>query len=144
MKMNKKIFAIVLIIALVMSFAGCSSNKAASKEAKSLYKAGKYTSVAKGFGGDLTVEVEFSADKIKNVTILSHSETKGVSDEAIAEIPKRIVEKQTADVDGISGASHVSKAIKDAVDGAIKEAKGEKTETAEVKDGCTHKFTQMY
>lgn len=131
--MNKKIIAMVLIVTLVLSLSGCSSKEATSTTA--LYKVGKYTSVAKGFGGDLTVEVEFSADKIENVTILSHNETDGVSDEAIAEIPKRIVEKQTAEVDSVAGASFVSKAIKEAAADAIKEAKGEKTETAEVIDG---------
>ncbi len=129
--MNKKIIVMLLVVALITSLAGCSSNQATD----AFYEAGKYTATAQGFGGDLTVEVEFLADKIKDVTILSHSETSGVSDGAINELPKLIVEKQTVDVDGVSGATYSSTAIKDAVADAIKQAKGETSETSEVVDG---------
>lgn len=129
--MNKKFIALALIAVLSTSFAGCSTKEAAS----SLYTPGKYTSTAKGFGGDLTVEVEFSADKIENVTILSHGESAGVSDAAIADLPGMIVENQTAELDGVAGATFTSTAIKEAVTDAINQAKGEVAETAEVTDG---------
>ena len=134
--MNKRIINMALIAVLATSLVGCSSSKEATSEpASGLYKAGKYTSTAKGFGGDLTVEVEFSSDKIENVTVLSHSETAGIGEKAVAELSKTIVEKQTAEVDGVTGATYSSTAIKEAVADAIKQAKGETTPTAEVVDG---------
>lgn len=129
--MYKKTITMLLIGIFIISFSGCSSKESAG----TLYEAGKYTASEKGYGGNITVEVEFTEEQIKNVTILSHDETPGTSDEAIEEMPKRIVENQTTEIDAVSGATYTSDAIKNAVADAVKQAKGETTSTAEAVDG---------
>ena len=52
---------------------------------------------------------------ISDVQVLSHSETLGISDPAIEQIPAAIVEAQSTDVDGVAGATVTSDAIKAAV-----------------------------
>ena len=51
--------------------------------------------------------------------VLSHSETLGISDPAIEQIPAAIVEAQSTDVDGVAGATVTSDAIKNAVKDAL-------------------------
>ena len=50
-----------------------------------------------------------------SVHVLSHSETVNISDLAIDELPSRIVEAQTWDVDAVSSATFTSDAIREAV-----------------------------
>ena len=72
-----------------------------------------------GIGGAVKVKVKKEGDKITAVEVVSHSETPGISDPAIKDIPAAIVKAQSADVDGVSGATMTSNAIKDAVKKAL-------------------------
>ena len=47
--------------------------------------------------------------------VLSHSETVNISDRAIDDLPFRIVEAQTWDVDAVSSATFTGEAIREAV-----------------------------
>ncbi|MDY2656317.1 MAG: FMN-binding protein, partial [Candidatus Limiplasma sp.] len=75
-----------------------------------------YTGVGEGMGGDVTVEVTFSENAIEEVKVVSHTETPGISDPAIEQIPSAIVEAQSLDVDAVAGATITSKAIVQAVE----------------------------
>ena len=55
----KKILTVVLCLALLVSSVAFAEGK---------FTAGSYTGTAKGFGGDVNVTVEVSADAIMNVT----------------------------------------------------------------------------
>ena len=88
------------------------------------YTPGVYTATVKGNNGDLTVETEFSAAEILSVKVVSHSETAGLSDVPIAQIPAAIVEKQSLAVDTCSGATVTSKAILKAVAECVEQAGG--------------------
>lgn len=90
------------------------------------YKSGTYTAAAEGKGGPVKVEVIFSEKKIDSVKVIEHKETPEISDDAIKNIPSQIVEKQSLAVDSVSGATITSKAIKDAVTDAVKQASGQK------------------
>ena len=72
-----------------------------------------------GNGGELTVKVTLDGDAIAAVEILSHNETAGIADAALEQVPAAIVEANSADVDGVSGATMTSNAIKDAVKDAL-------------------------
>ena len=63
-------------LALLVSLGACSSNGGK-------YKAGTYTSSAKGRNGDVEVTVTVTSSKIKSVAVSKHSETRGISDAAI-------------------------------------------------------------
>lgn len=83
----------------------------------------EYLGVGSGMGGKLTVKVTMENSAIKAVEILSHNESPVISDEAIAQLPVRIVEANSTEVDGISGATTTSNAIKDAVNDALSQVK---------------------
>jgi len=87
------------------------------------YKDGTYEGEGKGFGGTIRVSVTVSGGKITRVEVLAHSETPGISDKAIEQIPAAIVSAQSADVDAVSGATFTSNGIKDAVVDALSRAR---------------------
>ena len=79
------------------------------------YKDGTYTGSSQGFGGEIKVKVTVSGGKISAIDI---TEASG-EDEAYLSMAKDIVEtildKQTTEVDTISGATYSSTGIKNAV-----------------------------
>ena len=107
---------------LALMLAACSSSSAAST---GKYTAGTYTGTGKGNNGDVTVEVVFTADAITSVTVKDNSETAGISDPAIEQIPGEIVDKQSLAVDTVSGATHTSDAIIEAVSDCVTQAGGD-------------------
>ncbi len=117
--MRKKVLSILLSAMMILSLIGCS------KEAVNESKTESYTKVAKGFGGDVTVTVTLKDGVISDVVAEGSNETAGIGSKAIEELPKLIREANSADVDGISGATITSNAIKTAVRAALKAANGE-------------------
>ena len=89
------------------------------------YTEGTYTATAQGNNGPVIVSVTFSADAITDVTVVEHSETAGLSDRPIAEIPAAIVENQSLAVDTVSGATNSSNAILTAVADCVAQAGGD-------------------
>lgn len=120
MKLNK-IISVGIVCAMMMSLITACGGSGSS--AGGGYTAGKYTGSADGKNGPVTVEVELTADSIKSVTVTEHQETEGLSDPAIEQIPKAIVDKQSTDVDAVSGATVTSEAIKAAAKAAIDSSK---------------------
>ena len=91
--------------------------------ADGIYKAGTYTATATGFdGGSVVVEMTFSADAITDVSIDASSQTKGIGQAAAQPLQDAILAAQSADVDGYSGATHTSDAIKQAAADCIAQA----------------------
>jgi len=81
-----------------------------------------FTASAEGYGGELTVEVEIADNRIIDVRVTEHSETDGLADPAIEDVPAAIVDSQSADVDIVSGVTVTSEAIMEAVSKALEEA----------------------
>ena len=75
-----------------------------------------------GRNGPITVEVTTDGVNITDVKVLEHSETQGVGSVAADWMPGRIVEANSTDVDGVTGATVTSDAIKTAVTEALKNA----------------------
>jgi len=84
-----------------------------------VYAQSTYEGVAEGYGGEIRVEVTMDGDTIVAVEVLEHSETPGLSDPAINNIPQRIVENNSTDVDVQSGATETSEGIMAAVENAL-------------------------
>ena len=78
---------------------------------------------ARSSGGEVKVKVTMDGDKIAKIDVLSHSETSGVSDPAFEQIPAAIIEKQSADVDVVAGATKTSEALIAAVKDALAQVK---------------------
>ncbi|MGP1428816.1 MAG: ABC transporter substrate-binding protein [Fusobacterium sp.] len=108
MKNFKKLFFILNFI-LVFIF-----SQTLYGENKNLVTGSK-TGTAEGYHGKITVLTELKDGKFTNISIKSHTETKGVGDTAISKIPNEIVKKQSLDVDSVAGATITSKAIVTAV-----------------------------
>lgn len=75
-----------------------------------------------GIGGKIVVRVTYKDEIIKNVEVLESHETEGIGAVAIKEMPSKFVEANTTDVDISSGASSTNRALKEAVENAIKSA----------------------
>ena len=110
--MKNKLFALVLAAVMLMSVA-CGA---------SAMTAGTYTKTVGAMHGPMTIEVVLAADKIESVKVLEHVETPGVGDQAVLDIPVRIVENQTAEVDAVTGVTITSRVIMSAVSSILKEA----------------------
>ncbi|MDI3538672.1 MAG: hypothetical protein PWP58_1633 [Bacillota bacterium] len=109
---------VILATVLMLVFlVGCS------KSAGSKWQDGTFTGEGQGMGGPVKVSVEIKEGKINKVEVVEHAETPGISDPAIEQVPKAIVEKQGVDgVDVVSGATVTSKAIIEAVKSALEQA----------------------
>ena len=67
--------------------------------------------------------MEVADGKIANVEVTSHSESEGIGTMAVDQLPGKIVEVQSTEVDDVSGATVSSTAIKEAVNEALSQAK---------------------
>ena len=98
------------------------SDDAAAADASTVAD-GTYEGAGKGMGGDVPVTVTVSGGKITEVTVGENSETPGIGDKAVEQLPAKIVEAGTTEgVDAISGATITSKAIFSAIDEALANA----------------------
>ena len=82
----------------------------------------EYLGVGRGKGGYLTLKCKIVDGVIEDITILSMNESVGIADDAIAEIPAKIIETQSTELDVIAGVTVTSHAIMDAVADALAKA----------------------
>ena len=122
----KKQLSLLLVLVMVL---GLLTGLAA---AENLYTPGTYEASVQGMGGPVKVTMEFSADAILSVQAVGELETKGLGDVAIEQLAKDVMEQQSADVDGVSGATVSSTAMLTAVKDCISQAKGTVAEKAAV------------
>lgn len=101
-------FAVVAIAAIVFSVS-CASNKTA----------GMLTGSAQGFHGEIVVAVDATKDRINSIKVTQHDETQGIGSVAVDQLPGKIVEAQSVNVDSISGCTVSSNGIKAAVRAAL-------------------------
>ncbi|KNF08347.1 FMN-binding domain protein [Gottschalkia purinilytica] len=87
------------------------------------YKDGEYIGKAKGYKSIIKVKVKIQKGKIIEVKIISHDETESYAKKPVEIIPNQIIEKQSTDVDVVSGATWTSDAIKNAVNDALIKSK---------------------
>ena len=113
-----RIIACILGIVFLATALSCGGKKGMAKD-------GTYTGTAIAHNGPLTVEVGFAKGVITSVTVTQHTETKGVSENAIAKVSEAIVKNNSTNVDSVSGATITSYAIKTAVQNAIEQAGGQ-------------------
>ena len=95
------------------------STKASSDVA---YKDGTYEGSATGYSGQMTVSVTVSCCKISEINIVDTGDDEEYLIDAKDVIPQ-IIEKQSTEVDAVSGATHSSKGIINAVAKALESAK---------------------
>lgn len=116
----KKVFCTVLAFLFIIT--GCATKPTEQTPTQASLKAGTYQASAIGFHGELQVEVVVDESKIQSVQILEHVETPFISDNAIQQLPKDIVEQQSLTVDTYSGCTVSSRAVLSAVENALQSA----------------------
>ena len=93
--------------------------KESDEVAKGNFKDGTFKASAKGRNGDVELEVVVSDGSITDIKILNHNDTETFFESAKDIIVKNIINKQSVDVDVVSGATLSSKAIIEAVSKAL-------------------------
>ncbi len=127
----KRLNKFALIAAMAFTFTACGNDAADTETtdtADTVSTEEATPSVGEatvpGYGGDITVKVNFGEDGVIESIDTKHEETEGIGADAISELEKAVVEANgTEGVDNVSGATVTSEAFKTAVDEAITNAK---------------------
>lgn len=85
------------------------------------YRDNTYRGTGKGLKGDITLDVTIKDGKITEIKEVSQSETPSYWEKAMS-LLDTILEKQTTEVDAVSGATRSSNGIKEAVNSALAQA----------------------
>ncbi|KXO14793.1 flavocytochrome c [Clostridiales bacterium KA00134] len=121
--MKKKNLFLLIFLSLVLLMTGCGKNDSS----RGSFKAGEYEVTEASYGGDIKLKVTMSDFAIEKIEVLENSETDGIGSVALEQIPAKIVEGQSLDVESISGATATSTAIFTAIEKALKDAGGDKS-----------------
>ncbi len=104
--------------------AGVVGMPAASALAEGVYTPGTYTATAKGIN-TVTATMTFSADAITDVVLDVSGETPGFGKDIGEALADALIKAQGAEIDVVSGSTITSKAVMEAANKCIKQAKGE-------------------
>lgn len=111
-KMLSMLLAIAMLLTMTVGFA--------------MAEAGTFTGAGNSqIGGEGAIEVEVTVDEngaVTDIKVTKNGDTPGISDPAVETMPGRILAAQSANVDGVSGATMTSDAIKEAVLDAVTKA----------------------
>lgn len=86
-------------------------------------KDGVYEAVVDGQNGDMKVQVVVAEGMVVKVTVLEHHETENIAGQALEKVPVAIVEQNSPDVDGVTGATLTSQRIQEAVRQCLEQGK---------------------
>lgn len=78
---------------------------------------GTYTGMSTGYNGPMTIAVSVRSGRIESVKVTNHQEKQFYS--ALEDTPRRIIQRQSLKVDGVSGATITSQAIVNATAKAL-------------------------
>ena len=116
-KKSVSALAMAAVIAVSLFGYGCGAKSASTSSDAGV--SGDFTGTAKGFGGDVSVTLTLTDSAITGCTAEGKDETEGVGSQAIAKMPGEIAESGSIAVDGVSGATITSTAIKEAAAAAL-------------------------
>ncbi len=146
-KSNKRLVALSMAAVLAGSMTACQSQPAETAApdttaaetetaetaaAGGVYTAGTYSASEQGFGGPVTVTITTSDSEITDVKVEGADETAGIGAAALEPLQEAILAAQSDEIDGVSGATITSDAVKKAAAAAIAQAKGEAEAGAEL------------
>ncbi len=135
--MRKRLLPLLLCLCLASSaLSGCSTetNTPASSATAQVQEEPRaeedtavsgfdtYSATAKGYGGDVTVTITVENGKMTDAEASGPDESEGVGTRAIEQLPSLILAQGTPEVEGISGATMSSNAIKQAFRDAMIQA----------------------
>ncbi|MEG1633554.1 MAG: FMN-binding protein [Oscillospiraceae bacterium] len=117
MKKTRKFIAPLLTLAALLSLSACGGP---AKQA-AVYVPGVYTEKVIGYEGLITVSVTVDEYAIVSVEA-EHKETPDKGGAAIEQMSPAFVEANSAEIDGVSGATTTSTVLKEAVSAALEAA----------------------
>ncbi|MBW7452724.1 FMN-binding protein [Paenibacillus sepulcri] len=91
-----------------------------SSQTYSVYKDGIYTGMGENRRGSIQVAVTMKNDKITDVEISHFAMHYSESD--VVGLPEEVLQKQSAQVDNVSGATYSTQAFQDAIQDALSQA----------------------
>ena len=111
MKNIQKVFSVFLALVLCMTVCVCAN-------------AEEYTATAKGFGGDVIVTLTVDGGTITDAAVTGDSETPAIGGAALDTLKSQLIEAQSAEIDGVAGATVTTNAVKAAAKTALDAANG--------------------
>ena len=96
----------------------------ASTEASGIYTPGTYTAKAQGMESEVTVTMTFDETSITDIEIDVSGETQGIGAAAGDALKEQLLAAQSPEIDGVSGATVTSNAVKTAAADCIRQAGG--------------------
>ena len=130
--------------AAVAGVAGASGKKVAfaDEAASGTYTAGTYTATATGIG-EVTVTVTFDETSITEVVLDVSNKTETIGQAAADELIEQVLAAQSADIEGVSGATLTSTAVSEGVADCIAQASaGAATEEEETEEEVTEEAAE--
>ena len=103
--------------------AACNAASSTVSSATGIYTPGTYTATAKGMS-EITATVTFDANTITKVELDLSGETESIGVAAKDKLIEQIMNAQTSQIDGVTGATVTSKAVQNAVADCIQQASG--------------------
>lgn len=108
------------VLALVLGLRLLLAPNAAEAPVVGIYTPGTYTASGTGFGGDVTATLTVGINGgIDEVTLDGPNETPAIGGQALPTLREQVLSAQSAEIDGVSGASLTSEAVRQAVAAAI-------------------------
>ena len=118
-QIKKSVSALAMAAVITVSLFGYGCGAKSASTSSDAGVSGDFTATAKGFGGDVSVTLTLTDGAITGCTAEGKDETEGVGSQAIAKMPGAIAESGSIAVDGVSGATITSTAIKEAAAAAL-------------------------
>ena len=124
--MKSKMMKVLVCAMAVAMLAGCSSKGGSSSATTTTYTG----TSSNGFGGDVvvTITVNDETKEILSVESAGEKETEAVGGAALETLDANFLAAQSAEFDGVSGATVTSDAYKEAVADALAQMNGGKVE----------------
>ena len=116
----KKALALLLVLMLALPMAALGET---------------LTAEAPGFGGAVSVTITIDDGDITDAEIIGDSETPTVGGAALEILVEQLIEADSADIDGVTGATMTSNGVREAAAAALAQAGGADTAEATLTDG---------
>ena len=119
--MNRTLRTLSLLVACVMLLC-CAFAQTAFAADELTFTPGTYTASFRGRNADLTVCITVDEHAILSVEVPEHFETQGIGTIAVTNVPAQIMERQSLDVDVVTGATLTRAAILYAAEDCLTQA----------------------
>ncbi len=103
---------------------GMTASAESTTEGGAIYTPGTYTGTAHGMESDVTVTITVDETSILSAVVEADGETKEIGQAAAPTLADQLLAAQSQNIDGVSGATRTSDAVRKAAEAAIAEAKG--------------------